>query len=609
MAQKRKRKIILIYAKPENAIELCNIESKYVLDYWIYLGKNLILFSEIEKILGDRIQRIETEGILQDVAHSLRKPYINFIGNIAHNASKIAWILSSVSEKNIYLSDLFLMLCYLEVLDQEIKKHIGDICVFCEEPTLIRTIYKNFERRPDFEVHELFPISKTILELIFEKYSVINNKLSFIRTFISRIYYARIFHFLKKSRSNTITNEPVIAIHSWTDHRSFTNDGSFSEPYYGNLGQILENNKTNFLYMIDVLPTFSYPEALKKLSQINFQWVIFEDFIGFSDIIRACYLARRRIHKEKEEIFFFDNEITDLLNNEYSNDRYSYRAEWCALYYFAAQKMSTKFRMKTFIYTFENHIWEKLTIEGIRKNSPHTTIIGFAHSTVNTMNLVYSIAESERKFIPTPDVIVVNGPQAKELLLKSGFEASNIQIIGSLRYGNLTYINKKQKRGGKYEILIVLSINPNKSLEMIHKCSNAFRWTENLSIIFKAHPIANNEDIFIYAGNLPNFFSFSSLPVATLLETADLVIYNDSTVSVEAASMGIPLLHIKSDFTIDMNIFEDVEVIPSVSSPEQILLQSLKIIEGEYPSYLEIQLHVKQIFALVNEKKIVEIFS
>lgn len=110
-------------------------------------------------------------------------------------------------------------------------------------------------------------------------------------------------------------------------------------------------------------------------------------------------------------------------------------------------------------------------------------------------------------------------------------------------------------------------------------------------------------------GSLPEIFSFSSKPISILFEKANLVIYCDSAASVEAASLGIPLLHIKSDFTIDINIFEDVEIIPSVSSPQQIRIQSLKILDGEYPSFEEIQTYVEQIFSHVDEQKIVEIIS
>ena len=153
---------------------------------------------------------------------------------------------------------------------------------------------------------------------------------------------------------------------------------------------------------------------------------------------------------------------------------------------------------------------------------------------------------------------------------------------------------------------MVLSCNFDKSLEMIFKCMNAFRYMDDLSITFKTHPIVNNEILMRSIGRFPKIFSFSSKSINELFDKTDLVIYSDSTASVEAASLGIPLLHIKSDLTIDMNIFEDVKIIPSVCSPHQIRIQSLKILGGEYPTFNEIQTYVKQIFSPVDEQTILD---
>jgi len=609
MSLKIKKKIVLIHAKPENAIKFFNTKTSKNLDYWIYLGETVTLFSEIDKIIGGRIKRIDTGESLQNAARVLRKPYIDFVGSIARRENKMAWVLSSVSEKNVYESDLFLMLCYLVTVDLEIKKYPGGICVFCEEPALIQTIRKNFENHTDIEIYEVDPVSKTIPQLIREKIKLIYNKVLFFRYFFLRIFYARVLQIRKKSRQNILTNEPVIAIHSWTDQRSFLIEGSFTDAYFGNLGKILETSNNNSFYIIDILGTISYPEALKKLSRLKFQWKLFEDFLEFSDILRAWHLAQRRKTDETTEIYFFGYEISNLLNEEYAKDKYSNRAEQSALYYFAARRMARQFSVKTFIYTFENHIEEKMTIEGIRESSRHTKIVGYAHSAVNKMNLIYSHSLYEKNLIPIPDIILVNGPQARKNLLASGFEDTDIQIIGSLRYGNLTLINKRQKSERKNAIIVVLSGNRNLSHEMIFKCVNAFSGSDDLSITFKPHPTINPESMINSGISLPKMFSFSSKPINTLFETANLVIYCDSTASVEAASLGIPLLHIKSDFSIDMNIFEDAEIIPSVSSPQQIRIQSLKILNGEYPSFEEIQTYVKQIFSRVDEQKIVESIS
>ena len=75
---------------------------------------------------------------------------------------------------------------------------------------------------------------------------------------------------------------------------------------------------------------------------------------------------------------------------------------------------------------------------------------------------------------------------------------------------------------------------------MIFKCVKAFGSINNISIIFKPHPIMNSKDLMKFMENLPKPFSFSFMPINTLFETADLVIYSDSTAAVDCIS-GYPV--------------------------------------------------------------------
>lgn len=609
MERERRQKIALVLATPKNTIKFFNSNQGEGFDSWIYLGKNVKIFSDIEKIIDGKIKRIDIGEDLQETARALRKPYIDFVGSLSRKENSLTWMLSSVSEKNPYLSDFFLSLCYLEITDRSIKKFLRGICIFCEDAALIRTIHKNLERQDGLEVYTFIPFLSTVLKGFCDNRTFFKNKLSFFVFFFLRVLWARAFSMLNISGQKISTGKPVVAIHSWTDQRSFLSDGTFSDAYYGSLEQILDSTDANSLYVIDILFTVSFPGTVMKLSGLKFRWKIFEDFLDFADIVRAWHLANKRKTREITKVFFSEREISDLINEEYARDRCSNRAEQCALYYYAARKMSRQFPVKTFVYTFENHIWERMTIEGIRKSSPPTKIVGYAHSSVKKMELCYSLSAVEKKVIPLPDVILVNGPQAREILLESGFEDTDIQIIGSLRYGNLSFTNKRENTGQKKTILVVLSCETDRSLEMIFKCVKAFSNTGNLSILFKPHPITKPDAMIKSFQILPQMFSFSSTPLNDLFGNADLVIYSDSTAAVEAASRGIPVLHVKSDFTVDMNIFEKLEIIPSVNSPDQIRICSLDILGGNYPSFKEIQTFVGQIFSPVENQKISGIFS
>jgi hypothetical protein len=98
-------------------------------------------------------------------------------------------------------------------------------------------------------------------------------------------------------------------------------------------------------------------------------------------------------------------------------------------------------------------------------------------------------------------------------------------------------------------------------------------------------------------------------PIHELFEKTDLVIYTDSTASVEAATRGIPLLHLKSNFAIDINIFEDTGVVQSANSLEQIRMVEMEILNSSEFSSDSIQDVVGELFAPVDEQKILSCIS
>ncbi len=81
----------------------------------------------------------------------------------------------------------------------------------------------------------------------------------------------------------------------------------------------------------------------------------------------------------------------------------------------------------------------------------------------------------------------------------------------------------------------------------------------------------------------------------------DLLVYTESTVSVEALAKGIPILHVKSEFSIDINIFDGMDFVPSSANPEIICKISCEILSGEkrYPSPPEN--FVENLFSSVNK--------
>jgi hypothetical protein len=186
------------------------------------------------------------------------------------------------------------------------------------------------------------------------------------------------------------------------------------------------------------------------------------------------------------------------------------------------------------------------------------------------MELSYSVSNAEKQIIPLPDHILVNGKKPERVLTESGFDPERIFILGSLRFGVMRFPPRQNPLVLRKRILVVLSADINRSLEMISTVRDAFLQSKDVSVVFKPHPIQKTFWILQQTGDLPGHFTVSTLSLDAQLETTDMVIFSDSTASVEAAARGIPILHLTSGFLIDINLFDRPSIVLSVGDPKQI---------------------------------------
>ena len=609
MSQNNEQKIYLIYADKRTVKQFFSTVTPSEIDFWVYFGKKVTNFSEIEKIVCGGIKKYDIADKLEKNAQQSRQEYIDYIGNCAVEIDSSLWYLTSISEKNPNLSDFYLNFCYMKTFFQIILNDKGNCTVFCESRSLIKSLKSNLGNKPGFEIKCYGLDSSKLRELFIYNIHTVKNKIGFIYHIFPRILIAKYVKLMRTNENNTLREQPVVVIRSWVDKRSFSVSDFYNDVYFGNLNKKIEHYNQNYFYLLDILATMPYQLAVKKICSGNFHWHLYEEFLDFSDIFRALYAGSQSRGIRVKNTILSGLDISDLIDDEYSSDNINIRAESCFLNYLGAKKMFRLFNVPRFIYTFENHIWEKMLVNGIREVSKTTTIIGYAHATVTAMEMFYSVSAKEKNLIPLPDIILVNGVRAKKVLEESGFQDRDIQIIGSLRYGNLVDIDRCKRSDDRKKILVVLSVDFDRSVEMISKCVKAFGELDDMHILFKPHPTINHERFIEYEDGLSKIFSFTSEPIKSILSFIDLVIYSDSTVAVEAAASGIPILQIKSDFTIDVNIFENSKLIPSIRSPEQIRTHALEILSDTNPKSIELQKVAREIIAPVDDEVIQKIFT
>jgi len=566
---------------------------------WAYLGKNVSTFLEIKTIFGTRGENIPVGELLQANAAECRQDFIDLLGEYAAGFEDSLWYLTSISEKNPFVSDLYLNFCYLKTAIDLINSRVEPFFIIFEDPCLVKAIGDNtgavLEREirlsPTFS-HSSRMVQKTIRRIM--------SKSVFVSRFMLRICLARAFRLLRSRAPEQGQASPIL-IHAWTDERSFAQKNKFVDIYFGRLSEKIEKFQKEYFLFLDVLPTMFYPHALLKLVRLEKPCRLFEEFISFSDVIHSLSVTSGIPTKTYSNAVLSGLDIVSLLTEETEKDRQTARAELSYLYFCAGKKIASSCNPRSIFYTFENHIWEKMLIVGIRKISRKVRLIGYAHATVNTMELSYSVSGAEKQIIPLPDHILVNGKTPKKVLTDSGFDPARIFILGSLRFGSMHLPPPQKPQTGRKTILVVLSADINRSLEMISKVRDAFLHSPDVSIVFKPHPIQKISRILQHTGDLPLHFTVSTASLDALLERTDMVIFSDSTASVEAAARGIPILHLTSDFLIDINIFDQSSIVRSVGDPQEIQTVSEELFRLRRDERIRYQELVHALFSPIND--------
>jgi hypothetical protein len=564
------RRTVTVYIVPSDKSAITALLRSRLADtrfLWMYLGKDITFDDSVRTLIGNDGERVSIAQDMQLTARKFRHEYIRFIGELMPEGNPLSWWLSGISEKNPFTFNLYLQFCYISACLNYIPRCDRDLVVICESRGLVAALEKNLLMRGvPILVHD--PVGSKLWSGISLVLTGICHLGWYAIRYSARALLANVFSWLKKDRKLLRNHAGEwICLHSWTDKRSFGTH-TFADVYFGSLGDTLASRKFPVIFLVDVLPTFPYLQALINLYKTEKRVILLEEFISPVDVI-ASFVSVKEPALSMETMSLNGIDVSLLVGELQRKSAYDPRTRWAFLCYRAAIRIQQYSPPARFIYTFENHIWEKMFILGFRKSPVKTKIVGYAHTIVNTMYTNYAISEKEAKLAPLPDRIIVNGTGAATLLATSGFDPATIVIGGSLRYAHLTKMKSRHAPGGTDKtVLVTTSAELSESLELIRSALQVFGGHKMVSVVIKCHPTVPYSYISGLLSPLPGNFRISEEPLENLLSNADLLLYTSSASVVEAFALGVPVIHVKSEYRIDMNIFDDVPEIPSLTGEQ-----------------------------------------
>jgi surface carbohydrate biosynthesis protein (TIGR04326 family) len=548
---------------------------------WAYLGEDITHFIAVARQVEDAGERIEIGDKLQDIAQSLRQAYIDYVGKLSITNNSLMWWVGSLSEKNPYVSRTFLYACYVKLCQAIVNSSRNENLVFIGENKAIRQcITANLINSPHHNIQRIEAPVREFCYSFKDASRLACLKAYFLARTIFHVCLARRY----RIKAMSPYKEGLTLIHNWVDLRSFNDKGEYRDTYLGGLADHLKSKGKKVFIVPYILNTASYRQTLKKLERSLNSFLLAESYLTVGDVCRVFLKMLRNVPRKRYFPAFEGIKVSSIIMNDQWKDWAGNSPASNLLLYEAVRRWKNAgVPIETFIYTYENQVWEKAYCLAFRKFYPLTKIIGYQHTNVPKMLLLYFFAKEELPILPFPDKVITAGKHTANLLKASGYDPTKVISGGAIRYESL--LSKKaaavKKDVANPVILVTLSADKNETIELVWKVLQAFGQMKQYKIVFKLHPVCPYRLIVKEIGSLPEHFTIADRPVGDLLRESNVLLYSSSTTSIEAIASGIPILQVKSDFTIDRDNLADfpAAIRESVSTPQAILQATASLLK------------------------------
>ena len=186
-----------------------------------------------------------------------------------------------------------------------------------------------------------------------------------------------------------------------------------------------------------------------------------------------------------------------------------------------------------------------------------------------------------------PDLLFVVGSDFKSWFQAEGMAAHRLRILGALRFEELlankvkTNLNRRDKN---FRILCVLAIEFDESFELAQKVCLAFTDEPDVRLIVNFHPAmhpASQKRIKKMITQKMPLAETSLKTARELYSDTDLVIYNSTGASLEALIVGVPVLFVEREGSLDFDKVPS-ELRLSARNIRQIRSQAFRIRDGDW---------------------------
>ena len=572
-------------------------------DRWLYLGKDTRQRDRIESILGSE-SRWQLGESLHQVASKLRQPFLDFVTDVGRNqTNQVGWWSSTFSWKVWGASDLFLLVCYLDLarkVSQEAMASGTRLLLVVEDSWLLRQLEENRAGKSAvFFNHGGNLRRKIILGVMLGLVKRVGWLFKVLR------HYGRQRKAWNGRRTSTPTRDSV-AIYSYPMSRCLRENNGWQDPFLPNLDQFTKD-------MGYEVVRFSPPEASGFESEIAARHEYFQPLILFASIgVLWQSLTAFWWPRWPKTLSIAGTPIRRLVEREWSLELS--RSSLCIyrLFYECLRRMISVGGWKWVVYPYENQPWEKMISLCAKERGVRT--VGVQHSTLSIYYMSYFLGAGESSDMPLPDQILTSGPYPHRLLAEGGNPTERLKMCGSIRYNHLTKQIDKQpvapfEPTPISEILVALPIDIHMARHLLAAIRSAFPnggREEGLRFHIKAHPTCpiSEDDVGFPSVEAPT-------NIGEVFKICGLVVFIGSTVGPEAVALGKKVLRYRPELLLDVDPSEFLgDSIPTCNDTN--MHETIEQLTNEaYDGHLAneySQVDTSEVFAPLNRKLLEEVF-
>jgi hypothetical protein len=572
----------IVFQKDIDFQKLKTVIEKKQIQQWIYLGEDTNWRIRAESVLSEKTTRISIADDLDHQGWNLRQSYIDWIGECSQKNDSLEWWASEIPSKDPY-ELLFLRICFYAVGRSIIIQGITEnTLIICSSSALAQeliafsnSVKQSVEYIPSWEVGM---VNERVLKSFNTFFTRTVKSLPLIplgRFFSARYaqyleehprYRQKILHNLGIHPPHIENQKTTIFFFTYVSNRNFSPDGTYHDPHFGPLPDLLKERGYTIVFIPRVLPTIPFKDTVLRLMKTGEMFIFPEYFISDTDMKKCKMDAINYFPKFNEETSFAGIPVYHLIKEHHIERQEALTTN--LLFDVIISKLANSGNVPyQIMYTCEGQSWESALIWSIRKNMPGTKVVAYDNVTFSKLNLSMFPAHCEFGIKPLPDIIVTNGPLYSDILLEEGYPPALVKVGCALRHSYLwrdrENIQKPKQYPSQIRLLVATAGIHADAVELIKKIAVAFGGDPHYNIKVKCHPLIDVEKIKQDLGNVIVYenISFSFDPISELLYSSEIVFYTYTSVCYEALQFNVPpcCVHLENFFNLDkLDIAPDV---------------------------------------------------